>query len=142
MNTNLKSKYALRLLQLANKLENSTITFDNESLDQTWYSLVQLHGGVQPCVELLRHRKLYINELISFMETIISISYSIPENSVETHFIDKPTDSPCTSTQNVHNTNITISLLKKCAEKPQDEVTTRLDAPLRFKKNEIKQFKS
>ncbi len=56
MNTNLKSKDATHLLQLANKLENS-ITFDNESLDQKWYSLVQLHGGVQPCVELLRPRR-------------------------------------------------------------------------------------
>ena len=45
MNTNLKSKDVLHLLQLANKLENS-ITFDNESLDQKWYSLLQLHGGV------------------------------------------------------------------------------------------------
>ncbi len=67
MNTNLKSKDAFDLLQIANKLENS-ITHDNESLNQKWYSLVQLHGGVQACVELLRPRKLYINELISFME--------------------------------------------------------------------------
>ncbi len=74
MNTNWNSKDALHLLQLANKLENSS-TFDNEMLDLKWYSLVQLHGGVQPCVELLRHRKLCINELISFMETISSISY-------------------------------------------------------------------
>ncbi len=58
MNTNLKSKDALHLLQLANKLENSSSS-DNESLDPKWYSLsVQLHGGVQPCVELLRPRKL------------------------------------------------------------------------------------
>ena len=77
------------------------------------------------------------------METISSISCSIPENSGEKHFIDKPTNSPCTSTQIVvHNTNITISLLKKRAEKPQDEVITKLDAPLRFKKIEIKQIKS
>ena len=67
------------------------------------------------------------------METISSISCSIPENSDENKFVDKLADSPCTSTQNVHNTNITISLLKKCAEKPQDEVITKLDAPLRFK---------
>ena len=33
MNTNLNSKDALHLLQLANKLETS-ITYDNESLDQ------------------------------------------------------------------------------------------------------------
>ena len=51
MNTNLKCKYALHLLQLANKLETS-ITFDNESLGQKWYSLVKLHGGVQACFEL------------------------------------------------------------------------------------------
>ena len=61
MNLNLKIKHALDLLQLANKLDTS-ITPDNESLDQKWYSLVQLHGGVQACVELLRPRKLYINE--------------------------------------------------------------------------------
>ena len=72
MNANLKSKDAFDLLQLANKLEHS-IKPDNESLDQTWYSLVQLHGGVQACVELLRPRKLYLNELISFMEIIGSI---------------------------------------------------------------------
>ncbi len=39
MNTNLKSKDAFDLLQLANKLKHS-ITLDNESLDQKWYSLV------------------------------------------------------------------------------------------------------
>ena len=53
-------------------------------------------GGVQPCVEILRHRKICISELISFMETISSISYSIPKNSGETHSIDKPADLPCT----------------------------------------------
>ena len=42
MNTNLKCKDAYDLLQLANKLETS-ITSENESLDQKWYSLVQLH---------------------------------------------------------------------------------------------------
>ncbi len=51
MNTNLKSKDVFDLLQLAEKLE-TLITPDNESLDQKWYSLVQLHGGVQACVEL------------------------------------------------------------------------------------------
>jgi hypothetical protein len=61
MNTNLNSKDALHLLQLANKLENS-FTFDNESFYLKRCSLVQLHGGVQPCVELLRHRKLCKNE--------------------------------------------------------------------------------
>ncbi len=55
-------------------------------------------------------------------------------NSGEKHFIDKLADSPCTSTHNVQNTNITISLLKKCAEKPQNEVITKLDASLRLKK--------
>jgi len=58
------------------------------------------------------------------------------------HFIDKPKDVPCTSTQNVHNTNIAISLLNKYAEKPQNEVRTKLDAALRFKKIKIKQIKS
>ncbi len=57
-------------------------------------------------------------------------------------FIDKPTDSPCTSTQNVQHSNITISLLKKCAKKTQDEEIAKLDAPLRFKKSKIKQIKS
>ena len=52
MNTNLKSEDAFDLLQLANKLETS-MTLDNKSLDQKWYSLVRLHGGVQACVELL-----------------------------------------------------------------------------------------
>ena len=73
MNTNLKIKDAFDLLQLANKLDTS-ITPANESLDQKWYSLVQLHGGVQACVELFRPGKLCINELISFMKTIRSIS--------------------------------------------------------------------
>jgi hypothetical protein len=91
MNTNLKSKDAFDLLQLADKIEHS-ITPNNESLDQKWYSLVQLHGGVQACVELLRPRKLYINELISFMETIRSISCSIPENIDKQHFVDKLDD--------------------------------------------------
>ncbi len=68
------------------------------------------------------------------METISSISCSIPKNSGETHFIDKPIHSPCISTQNVQNTKIPLSILKKCAEKPQDEVITKLDAPVRFKK--------
>ena len=49
MNTNLKSKDAFDLLQLANKLEHS-ITPNKESPDQKWYSLLQLHGGVHACV--------------------------------------------------------------------------------------------
>jgi hypothetical protein len=73
------------------------------------------------------------------METSRSISCPIPENGGEKHFIDKPTDLPCTSTQNVQNTNIAISLRNKCAEKAQDEVITKLDAPLRKIKNKIKQ---
>ena len=83
MNTNLKSKVALHLLQLANKLEINLIASDNDSLDKKWYSLVHVHGGVQPCVELLRPRKLCINELITFMETISSIQFSIPEKVVK-----------------------------------------------------------
>ena len=75
------------------------------------------------------------------METINLISCSIPENSGEKHLIDKPANLPCTSTYNIKNTNIKISLLKKCAEKPQDEVITKLDASLRFKKIKIKQIK-
>jgi hypothetical protein len=139
MNSNLKIKDALDLLQLANKLDNS-ITPYNESLDQKWCYLVQLHGGVQACVELLRPRKLYINELISFMETIRSISCSIRIYQGVNNLIDKPADLPCTSTQNVQNTNIAISLSNKCAEKPQDQVITKLDAPLRKKKIKIKQI--
>ena len=130
MNTNLKIKDAIDLIQLANKLDTS-ITPDNESLDQKWHSLVQLDGGVQACVELFRPRKLYINELISFMETIKSISCSIPVNQGVNHLINKPADLPCTSTQNVQNANIAISLSDMCAEKPQDEVITKLDTPLR-----------
>ncbi len=76
------------------------------------------------------------------METISSISCSIPENIGEKHFIDKPSDLPCNSTQNVQNNDIAISLLNKCPKKPQDEVITKLDAPLRFKKIKIKQIKS
>ena len=75
MNTNLKCKDALHLLQLANELETSS---ENESLDKKWYSFAQLHGGGQACVELLRPRKLYLCELRSFMETISLLSYSIP----------------------------------------------------------------
>ena len=52
MNTNVNCKDAYDLLQLANKLETS-ITSNNESLDKKRHSLVQLHGGVQACVELL-----------------------------------------------------------------------------------------
>ena len=137
MNTNLKSKDAFDLLQLANKIEHS-ITPDNESLDQKWYSLIQLNGGLQACGELLRPRKLYINELISFMETIRWISCSIPVNRGETHFIDKPDDIPCTSTQNVQNINIAISLRNKCAEKPQDEVITKTWCTFTFQKNQNK----
>jgi len=114
MNTNLKSKDAFNLLQLANKLETSIIP-DNESLNQKLYSLVQLHGGVQAYVELLRPRKLYINALISFMETIRSMSCSIPVNRGEKHFINKLVDLPCTSTQNEQNSNIAISLRNECA---------------------------
>ena len=91
MNTNLKIKDAFNLFQLANKL-NTSITHDNESRDQKWYSSVQLHGGVQACVEILRPRKLNINEFISFMETIRSISCSIPENRGGNHLIDKPAE--------------------------------------------------
>ena len=35
-----------------------------------------------------------------------------------------------------------MQLLEKCAEKPQDDVRTKLDAPLRLKKFKIEQFKS
>ena len=106
------------------------------------YFLVQLHGGVQACVEILRARKFYINELVSFKELISSISYSIPENTGEKHFIDKSAGTPCTSTHNVQDTKCTISLLEMCAEKAQEEVITKLDAPLRFKNIKIKQIKS
>jgi hypothetical protein len=68
------------------------------------------------------------------METIRSISCSIPVTRGGNHLIDKPTDLPCTSTQYVQNINIAISISNKCAEKPQDEVITKLNAPLRLKK--------
>ena len=63
------------------------------------------------------------------METTRSIPCSILVNRGKNHLIDKPADFPCTSTHNVHNTNIAISLRNKCAEKPQDKVITKLDAP-------------
>ena len=69
------------------------------------------------------------------METIRSISCSIPVNQGVNHLIHKPANLLCTSTQNVKNTNIAISLSNKFAEKPQDEVITKLDAPLRLKKS-------
>ncbi len=65
------------------------------------------------------------------METIRSISCSIQVNQGGNHLIYKPADLPCTSTHNVQNTNIAISLSNICARKPQDEVITKLDAPLR-----------
>jgi hypothetical protein len=58
------------------------------------------------------------------------MSCSIPVNQGVNHLIDKPANLPCTSTHNVQNTNIAISLSNKCAEKSQDEVLTKLDAPL------------
>jgi hypothetical protein len=66
---------------------------------------------------------------MSFMETIRSISSSIPVNRGKNHLIDKPSYLPYTSTQNVHNTNIAISLRNKCADKTQDKAITKLDAP-------------
>jgi hypothetical protein len=71
------------------------------------------------------------------METIRTISCSIPKNRAEEHFIDKPTDFPCTSTQNVQKTNIAISHRNKCAEKPQDEVITKPEAPKKIKIKQI-----
>ena len=75
------------------------------------------------------------------MEAIRSISCSIPENNDNQHFVDNPADLPCTSTQNVQNTNVSISLLKESAKKTQDEVINKLDAPLRFKKIKINKKK-
>ncbi len=68
------------------------------------------------------------------MEIIRSISCSIPENNGEQHFVDKPDDLPCASTQNVQNTNIAISVRNKCVEKPQDDVKSKIDALLQLKK--------
>ena len=51
------------------------------------------------------------------METIRSISCSIPENNGDQHFVDNPTDLPCTSTHNEQNTDIAISVRNKCAVK-------------------------
>ncbi len=65
------------------------------------------------------------------METISSISYSISENTCEAHFIDKLAYSVyCAFTQNVKNNNIIMSLMKRCAEKPQDVIVTKLDSSL------------
>ena len=72
------------------------------------------------------------------METIRPISCSIPVNQGVNNLINKPSDLPCTSTHNVQNTNIAISLSDTCAKKPQDEVITKHDAPLRLKKNQNK----
>jgi hypothetical protein len=47
------------LLQLSNKLGN-TLKSEKESYKSEWYSLIQLNGGVQSCLNLLRDRKLYI----------------------------------------------------------------------------------
>ncbi len=71
------------------------------------------------------------------METIRSISCSIPENNGEQHFVDKPADLYCTSTQNIQNTTIAISIRNKCAEKPQDDIKPKIDAPLQYKKIKI-----
>ncbi len=68
------------------------------------------------------------------MEITRSISCSIPENNGEQLFIDKPIDLPCTSTHNVQNTNIAILVSNKCAEKPQDDIKPKIDAPLQLKK--------
>ncbi len=76
------------------------------------------------------------------METIKSISCPIPENNGQQHFIDKPADLPCTSTQNIQNTNIAISVRNKCAKKIQDDIKLKIDAPLQYKKIKIKQIKS
>ena len=65
------------------------------------------------------------------METIRSIACSIPVNRGKKHFIDKPAYLPCTSTHNIQNSNIAILLLIKCAEKTQDEVITKRNAPSR-----------
>ncbi len=68
------------------------------------------------------------------MEKIRSISCSIPENNGEQHFIDKPADLPCTSTQNVQNTIIAISVRNKWAGKSQDDIKPKIDAPLQLEK--------
>ena len=65
------------------------------------------------------------------LETIRSVSCSIPANQGVNHLIDKQASLPCTSPQNVQNTDIAISLSNKCVEKSQDKVITKLDAPLR-----------
>ena len=66
------------------------------------------------------------------METIRSISCSIPANRGKNQTIDKLANFLCTSTHNVQNTNIAISLRNKCAEKPKDDIITKLDVPLQF----------
>ena len=51
------------------------------------------------------------------METIRWISSSIPEKNDNQHFVDNPADLPCTSTQNVQNTDIAVYVRNKCAVK-------------------------
>ncbi len=74
------------------------------------------------------------------METIRSISCSIPENNDNQHFVDNPADLPRTSTQNVQNIDIAISVRNQCAEKPQDDIKPKIDAPLQFKKSKLNQL--
>ena len=76
------------------------------------YSLIPLNGDVHSYLKLVRDRKIDINELLSFMENINLMPYSMSENHSEIHTFDNPTDLPCTLTQNVQNTNKAISLLK------------------------------
>ena len=51
------------------------------------------------------------------METIRAISSSVPENNDKQHFVDNLAYLPCTSTQNVHNTDIAVSVRNKYAVK-------------------------
>ncbi len=59
MHINSNPENALDLSQLANKIEN-LFACNYESLETERYSLVLLNGGVQSCLKLLRHGKLYI----------------------------------------------------------------------------------
>ena len=51
------------------------------------------------------------------METIRWISSSILENNDNQHLVDNPADLRCTSTQNVQNTDIAVSVRNKCGVK-------------------------
>jgi len=81
--------------------------------------------------------KLYIKEILSYGNDKFNIILNLGKTG-ETNLIEKPTDLLCSSTQNVQNTNNTISVMKRCVEKPQDPIIAKFDASLLPKKNQNK----